>query len=68
MKSSIRDIMLFTVIVALAVGWWRDRSKLAAENQELRQQKPWFGDVSIESIRITSQPSALAPPSNPPKD
>ena len=28
MKFSIRDLLLVTVIVALAVGWWVDRSRL----------------------------------------
>jgi hypothetical protein len=31
MKFTIRDLFLVTVIVALAVGWWVDRSKLAEE-------------------------------------
>jgi hypothetical protein len=30
MKFSIRDLLWFTVVVALAVGWWVDRSKLLA--------------------------------------
>jgi len=29
MKFTIRDLLLVTVIVALAVGWWVDRSRLA---------------------------------------
>lgn len=29
MKFSIRDLLLVTVIVALAAGWWVDRSHLA---------------------------------------
>jgi len=33
-KFSIRDLLLVTVIVALAIGWWVDRSKLAAARQE----------------------------------
>ena len=29
MKSSVRDLLLVTVIVALAVAWWLDRTRLA---------------------------------------
>ena len=31
MKFSIRDLLLVTVIVALAVAWWVDRSRLTGE-------------------------------------
>lgn len=30
MRFTIRDIMLVMVIVALAVGWWVDRSRLSS--------------------------------------
>ena len=33
MKFSIRDLLLVTVIVTLAIGWWLDRSRLLAESQ-----------------------------------
>ena len=38
MKFSIRDILLVTVIVALALGWWLDRSRLAIRAQEADQE------------------------------
>ena len=31
MKFSIRDLLMMTVIVALAVGWWVDRTRLASQ-------------------------------------
>ena len=34
MKFSIRDLLLVTVIVALAVGWWVDRSRLVSKEEE----------------------------------
>ena len=34
MKFSIRDLILVTVIVALLVGWWIDRTRLVHELQE----------------------------------
>ena len=38
MKFSIRDLLLVTVIVALAVGWWVDHRRQAAENSRLIKQ------------------------------
>ena len=35
MKFSIRDLVLTTVIVAVALGWWLDRSRLAKEVMRL---------------------------------
>jgi|SoiMethySBSTD1v2_1073268.scaffolds.fasta_scaffold2764578_2 hypothetical protein len=39
MKFTIRDLLLVTAIVALAVGWWLDRSHLAQENRRLEMQE-----------------------------
>ncbi len=36
MKFSIRDLLLVTVIVALAVGWWLDHRRQAAEIERLK--------------------------------
>jgi hypothetical protein len=38
MKFSIRDLLLVTVIVALAVGAWLDRQYLATENARLQKE------------------------------
>ena len=35
MKFSIRDVLLVTVIVAVCVAWWIDRSRLAARVDSL---------------------------------
>jgi len=35
MKFSIRDLLLVTVIVAVCVAWWVDRSRLANEVNRL---------------------------------
>ena len=48
MKFSIRDLLLITVIAALAVAWWIDHRRQAAEIEKLK--KPfesfgWFRDV-----------------------
>ena len=34
MKFSIRDLLFVTVIVALVMGWWLDRSRLASKLAE----------------------------------
>lgn len=42
MKFSIRDLFLVTVIVALALGWWVDRSRLSQENdRRQRAESQW---------------------------
>jgi hypothetical protein len=35
MKFSIRDLFLVTMIVAVCVAWWLDRSRLATSVEEL---------------------------------
>jgi len=40
MKITLRDLFLVTMIVALATGWWVDRSKLADEVRRLRSPPP----------------------------
>ena len=76
MKFSIRDLLLVTLCVALALGWGMDRSRLAAERIRLRRLhgETWLlqydataafyggGDTSVIQI---SNSSALVP--NPPK-
>ena len=36
MTFFIRELLLVTMVVALALGWWVDRSKLADEVRRLR--------------------------------
>jgi hypothetical protein len=65
MKFSIRDMLLVTVIVALALGWWLDKSRLAKANHILRHPytvgpKPYYDHRSL--------PNSSAPAPNPPKD
>ncbi len=56
MKFSLRDLLLLTVIVALAVGWWLDHRNLAPDAQVHRENQVrlrefadkvkhgWFGE------------------------
>jgi hypothetical protein len=36
MKFTIRDVLLVTVIVALVLGWWLDRSRVASELERMQ--------------------------------
>jgi hypothetical protein len=36
-RFTIRDLLLLTVIVALVVSWWVDRSRLAADRDSLQR-------------------------------
>ena len=40
-EFTIRDLLLVTVIVALALGWWVDRSKLAFRIELLEAQEKY---------------------------
>jgi len=42
MKFTIRDLLLVTVIAALVVGWWVDRSRLANQIRKLKDRSPYF--------------------------
>jgi len=69
MKFTIRDLFLVTMIVALALGWWVDRSRLARlYNQlllehvrEYHRQNPWLVDP-FKYPPPTSQAPAPKPP------
>jgi hypothetical protein len=37
MRFTIRDVLLLTVIAALAVGWWLDRSNLERKRSEAQE-------------------------------
>lgn len=61
MKFSIRDLFLVTVIVALALGWWLDRSRLAKEIYRMHLVE--YNRVVHGPIKLpTSQAPAPIPP------
>ena len=63
MKFSIRDLLLVTVIVALAVGWWVDRSRLAGL---LKKEREWNDAMKVPDWPDLPNYPASVP--NPPKE
>jgi hypothetical protein len=80
MKFSIRDLLLVTVIVALVVGWWVERNRLAEATLKLEGYEEFLvnlepGDYVIVpegrphdgKIHFTRWPNSQASAPNPPK-
>ena len=59
MKYSIRDLFLVTLVVAVCVAWWVDRSKLAFQIELLEAQERYGTTEFMRKL--------LAPAPNPPK-
>jgi hypothetical protein len=59
MKLSIRDLFWLTVVVSLALGWWLDRSRLAAIALFWQDHA-----YAIQGVPPDS-PNALPPPKQP---
>jgi hypothetical protein len=78
MKFSLRDLFLVTMIAALTVGWWVDRSRLAAECKGLNdwadeREDEWLHKLEeyrreISSLRSQVLPNSSAPAPSPAKD
>ena len=49
MKFSIRDILWFTVVVALAVAWWLDHRQQAAEVRQFHKYVEFYERHLLES-------------------
>ena len=45
MKFSIRDLLLVTVIVGLAVGWWVDHLRQVETQRVWQSRAKWGADV-----------------------
>lgn len=64
MRFSIRDLLLVTVIVALATAWWVSYRGLREENESLRK-KTADQETMIKTLEIYD-PLYQGPPPNPP--
>ena len=47
MTFSIRDLLLVTVIVALAVGWWVDRRSDRIERRQLKEKRQFCPTLQV---------------------
>ena len=74
-RFSIRDLLLLTVIVALAIGWWLDHRKLTRENSvqltvyslahldaklaAANLERIFFGDTAVRFVANPQQNSVI---------
>jgi len=68
MKFSIRDLFLVTVIVALILGWWVERSRLLEQMLHVETQLEYQKTVNAVQRALLEGPTrSSAPAPNPPK-
>ena len=67
-RFSIRDLLLVTAIVALAVGWWLDKSKYRGLHEKLEEENASISQKLEDSERmlknvifVMSRKSAVSP-------
>ena len=60
MKFSIRDLFLLTVIVAMGLGWWLDRSRLAAAKREFETDARYLSQFSPDPDDPFADPESTA--------
>ena len=66
MKFTIRDLLWLTVVVALGVAWWVDRSQLTEKIDELAAYQTWGPKLRLSDVDPNVF-NSLAPAPNPPK-
>src|SRR4029077_3040880 len=62
MKFSIRDLFLVTVIVAVCVAWWLDRSRQAQviERQNVELQSMRLNEEAARAVAVAERAAAEA--------
>ena len=66
MKFSIRDLFLVTMIVALAVGWLVDRSRLARRGDKAETEAEHWKEILELGERYGTYPARQLPNSSAP--
>ena len=56
MKFSIRDLFLVTVIVAVCVAWWLDRSRLATDGARDRESLLKLRRIGLDVGKMLNRP------------
>ena len=60
-RFTIRDLVLLTLVVALAVGWWIDRSHLSEQNNALRNEQKALRFEALRAKELSGE-IILPPP------
>ena len=71
MRFTIRDLLWLTVVVALGVAWWLDRSRLASEAARAGQWQEvaiWTEQRVLELESRLQRATLQHAPQNPPKE
>jgi hypothetical protein len=73
MRFTIRDLLWLTLLAAVAVAWWVERSRLLNEIESLRKTRfgsYWIDDQTglDEFIELLNQQAKLPTPSAPGKE
>ena len=58
-RFTIREIVLLTLIVALALGWWLDHRQMAAPLAEYRTRDKWAQEMAEQQRAMDEAKSAL---------
>jgi hypothetical protein len=64
-RFTIRELILLTVIVALALGWWLDRRALIVESTARRER---IYDLTVELKKRYPSPYEMSPPWRDPRE
>ncbi len=61
-RFTIRELVLLTLVVAMGVGWWIDRSRLSVQNSALRDEQKV---LRFEALRVREIRGEIILPASP---